>query len=344
MGYKRATNKMKIKYLLGAALCCALLVACQTNDPDKNTGNDNKTNNEVMEVLNDLVDGIGYIVDTKTLENGSIVMTDDKGNTITKDKDGNITIVTKEGETILIDNSIKEDSSAAKDKWYNSTWKSSAVNTPQEDQPDMNYRKKQFVENLRELGFVIEEVKVNKDSTVITNDNSDEYTIHFRNTTASLKIESTSTQYTDNRTYHYTRYDVMQKEIGEGETRYRFEISKNEWDYFEANLYEDFYEYNNESETYMRMYSRQIDGVELENDDAIYSYEGCDTNSTKEEVLSKDINTTYFNYHRLSETQIAASNNSVSYILNERANQDTPELEVRDLQGNRLISFGLVSL
>lgn len=335
---------MKTKYLIVAALCCIVMVACQSNDPDKNTGNNNKTNNEVIDGLNDLIDGIGNVVDTKTLEDGSTVMTDDKGNIITKDKDGNITIVTKEGETILIDNSIKEDPSAAKDKWYNSTWKSAKYNEPIQPEPDMNYRKRQFVATLKEYGFVVEEVKVNKDSTVKTNENSDEYTIHFRNTTASLKIESTSTQHTDNRTYHYTRYDVMQKEIGEGETRYRFEISKNEWDYFEANLYEDFYEYNNESETYMRVYSRQIDGVGLENDDAIYSYEGCDTNSTKEEVLSKDINTTYFNYHRLSETQIAASNNSVSYILNERANQDTPELEVRDLQGNRLISLGLVSL
>lgn len=334
---------MKIKYLLGAALCCFLLVACQTNDPDNNSGNDNKTNNEVIEGLNDLVDGIGNIVDTKTLENGSIVMTDDKGNTITKDKDGNITIVTKEGETILIDNSIKEDPSVAKDKWYNSTWKSSAVNTPQEDQPDMNYRKRQFVATLKEYGFVVEEVNVNKDSIEINIDDSDEYTMHFRNTTASLHKVSTSTQHTYNGTYHFKRYDVMQKTIGDGEIRYRFEITNNDWGNYSADLFEDIYEYNYDTESYIFVESRGIDGVGLEKDDAIYTYEGYDNNSTKEEVVSKDVTTTYFNYRRLSDTQIAASNNSVSYILKED-DGSTPELDVYDLQGNRLISLELVSL
>ena len=331
---------MKIKYLLGAALCCFLLVACQTNDPDNNSGNDNKTNNEVIEGLNDLIDGIGNVVDTKTLENGSIVMTDDKGNIITKDKDGNITIVTKEGETILIDNSIKEDPSAAKDKWYNSTWKSAKYNEPI---PDMNYRKRQFVATLKEYGFVVEEVNVNKDSIEINIDDSDEYTIHFRNTIASLQKVSTSTQHTYNGTYHFKRYDVMQKTIGDGEIRYRFEITNNDWGNYSADLFEDIYEYNYDSESYIFVESRGIDGVGLEKDDAIYTYEGYDNNSTKEEVVSKDVTTTYFNYRRLSDTQIAASNNTVSYILKEDEGS-TPQLEAYDLNGNHLITFDLVSL
>ena len=331
---------MKTKYLIVAALCCIVMVACQSNDPDKNTGNDNKTNNEVIEGLNDLIDGIGNIVDTKTLEDGSIVMTDDKGNTITKDKEGNITIVTKEGETILIDNSIKEDPSAAKDKWYNSTWKSAKYNEPI---PDMNYRKRQFVATLKEYGFVVEEVNVNKDSIEINIDDSDEYTIHFQNTTASLQKVSTSTQHTYNGTYHFKRYDVMQKTIGDGEIRYRFEITNNDWGNYSADLFEDIYEYNYDSESYIFVESRGIDGVGLEKDDAIYTYEGYDNNSTKEEVVAKDVTTTYFNYRRLSDTQIAASNNSVSYILKED-DGSTPELDVYDLQGNKLISLELVSL
>lgn len=331
---------MKTKYLIVAALCCIVMVACQSNDPDKNTGNDNKTNNEVIEGLNDLIDGIGNIVDTKTLEDGSIVMTDDKGNTITKDKEGYITIVTKEGETILIDNSIKEDPSAAKDKWYNSTWKSAKYNEPI---PDMNYRKRQFVATLKEYGFVVEEVNVNKDSIEINIDDSDEYTIHFQNTTASLQKVSTSTQHTYNGTYHFKRYDVMQKTIGDGEIRYRFEITNNDWDNYSADLFEDIYEYNYDSESYIFVESRGIDGVGLEKDDAIYTYEGYDNNSTKEEVVAKDVTTTYFNYRRLSDTQIAASNNSVSYILKED-DGSTPELDVYDLQGNKLISLELVSL
>ena len=335
---------MKTKYLIVAALCCTLFVACQTNDPDKHTGNDNKTNNESIEGLSDITDGIGNIVDTKTLDDGSTVMKDDKGNTITKDKDGNITIVTKNGEAILIDNSIKEDSSAAKDKWYNSTWKSSAVNTPQEGQPDMNYRKKQFVETLKNYGFVVEEVKINKDSTEITNDELDKYTLHFRTTTASLKKESTSTQYTSKGTYHFIRYDVKQKEIGDGEIRYRFEISRDEWGNYNADLNKDIYEYDYESESYVFWYSEGIDGVGLGKDDAICTYEGYDNNSTKEEVLSKNVTITYFNYRRLSDTQIAASNKFASYILKEKTNQNTPELEAYDLNGNHLISFVLISL
>ena len=175
---------MKAKYLLGVALCCFTMIACQPNDPDKNTGNDDKANNEVIEGLNDIADGIGNVVDTKTLDDGSTVIKDDKGNTITKDKEGNITIITKDGETILIDNSVKEDKSASKDKWYNSTWKNGAGNVPE---PNMDYRKKQFVETLKDYGFVIEEVKINKDSTEITNDELDEYTLHFRTTSFSQK-------------------------------------------------------------------------------------------------------------------------------------------------------------
>ena len=87
---------MKAKYLFSATLCCIALIACQGNDPNNEN---NKPSTEVIERLSDLVDGIGTIIDSKTLEDGSIVMTDNKGNTITKDKDGNITIITKDGET-----------------------------------------------------------------------------------------------------------------------------------------------------------------------------------------------------------------------------------------------------
>ena len=333
---------MKAKYLLGVALCCFTMIACQPNDPDKNMGNDNKTNNESIEGLSDITDGIGNIVDTKTLDDGSTVMKDDNGNTITKDKEGNITIVTKEGETILIDNSIKEDKSAPKDKWYNSTWKNGASNEPESPYIDMDYRKKQFIETLKNYGFVVEEVKINKDSTEITNDELDEYTLHFRYTTASLKKESTSTQYTSKGTYHFIRYDVKQKEIGDGEIRYRFEIVYNEWGRYDANLYEDTYYYDSESESYILMDSRNIDGVGLGKDDAICTYDGYDNNSTKEEVLSKNVSTTYFNYRRMNETQIAASNNTASYILKDDEGS-TPQLEAYDLNGNHLISFDLVS-
>ena len=330
---------MKMKYLFGAVLCCLVMVACQPNEPDKDTGNDDKTNTEIPEGLNDIVDGIGNIVDTKTIDDGSVVMTDDKGNTITKDKDGNITIVTKDGETIIIDNSIKEDESATKDKWYNTTWKSVEANYPY---IDMNYRRRQFVETLREYGFTIEEVNVNKDSTVVVTDNSDEYTLHFKTTTASLQKVSTSTQFTYNRTYHFIRYDVLQNEVGEGDVRYRFVITIDEWHNYNAELYEDHYYYDEEAGSFILMESRGIDGVGLEKYDAIITEEGYDTNNSNEKLLSKDITTTFYNYRRLSDTQIAVSNKSASYILKEDEDS-TPELEVYDLEGSHLLSFELVS-
>ena len=170
---------MKTKYLFSATLCCIALIACQGNDPNNEN---NKPSTEVIERLSDLVDGIGTIIDSKTLEDGSIVMTDDKGNTITKDKDGNITIITKDGETILIDNSIKEDSSTPKDKWYNTKWQSFSFHGISPD-IDLDDRKEQFVQTLREYGFIVEEHDITKDSTVIEIEENEEYSLQLRNTT-----------------------------------------------------------------------------------------------------------------------------------------------------------------
>ena len=206
---------MKAKYLFSATLCCIALIACQGNDPNNEN---NKPSTEVIERLSDLVDGIGTIIDSKTLEDGSIVMTDDKGNTITKDKDGNITIITKDGETILIDNSIKEDSSTPKDKWYNTKWQSFyGISSPEID-PDGG--KEQFVQTLREYGFIVEEHDITKDSTVIEIEENEEYSLQLKNTTATMQQMVTSTKYTYSRTYQFTWYDVIQETVGEGEIRY----------------------------------------------------------------------------------------------------------------------------
>ena len=60
---------MKAKYLFSATLCCIALIACQGNDPNNEN---NKPSTEVIERLSDLVDGIGTIIDSKTLEDGSM--------------------------------------------------------------------------------------------------------------------------------------------------------------------------------------------------------------------------------------------------------------------------------
>lgn len=328
---------MKIKYLLGAALCCFLLVACQTNDPDNNSGNDNKTNNEVIEGLNDLVDGIGNIVDTKTLEDGSTVMTDDKGNTITKDKDGNITIVTKEGETILIDNSIKEDPSAAKDKWYNSTWKN---NNNHPVSPDMYEEIPEFISLIQRYGFHVEQKEIPKDSIITEQEKENNYTIHFRNTTASLQQVDTVREYTYTRRIQYLQITLFPEEIGNEEHRYELVIYNNY-----AVLYEKYYRYDNSTETYVLDDEVVIDGMwrySLNEDNSFTICQGTITMNSSERIVSTNKQTTLFNYRRMNDTQIAASNNSASYILKED-DGSTPQLEAYDLEGNHLISFNLVS-
>lgn len=322
------------------ALCCMVLVACQGNEPDKDKGEDDQQKTEIIERLDDLVDGIGKIVDSKTLDDGTIVMTDDNGNSITKDKDGNITIVTKEGEKILIDNSIQEDQISPKDKWFHTKWKNYCAISPE---IDLNYRKEEFVQTLRRYGFTVSNVVINKDSIVIVTEQNDDYVLYFKSTTASLRQASVSTKYTYNRTYQLKKYQVEQKTVGDGELRYRFAIEYYEYGSYGANLYEDYYEYNPESDSFVLYDSRQIDGVGLGKDNAIYIDNGYENNSTKEDVLSQSITTTFFNYRRLSDTQIAANNNSISYILKEDPEDDTPELEVYDLEGNHLITFELVS-
>lgn len=328
---------MKIKYLLGTALCCFLLVACQTNDPDNNSGNDNKTNNEVIEGLNDLVDGIGNNVDTKTLEDGSTVMTDDKGITITKDKDGNITIVTKEGETILIDNSIKEDPSAAKDKWYNSTWKN---NNNHPVSPDMYEEIPEFISLIQSYGFHVEQKENPKDSIITEQEKENSYIIHFRNTTASLQQVDTVREYTYTRRIQYLQITLFPEEIGNEEHRYELVIQNNY-----AVLYEKYYHYDNSTETYVLDGEWIIDSMNqywLNDDNSFTFYQGTTTLNPTERIVSTNKQTTLFNYRRINDTQIAASNNTASYILKDDEGS-TPRLEAYDLNGNHLISFDLVS-
>lgn len=328
---------MKAKYLFSATLCCIALIACQGNDPNNEN---NKPSTEIIERLSDLVDGIGTIIDSKTLEDGSIVMTDDKGNTITKDQDGNITIITKDGETILIDNSIKEDSSTPKDKWYNTKWQQSFYGSTD----IVDDRKEQFVQTLREYGFIVEEHDITKDSTVIKIEENEEYSLQLRNTTATMQQMVTSTKYTYSRTYQFTWYDVIQETVGEGEIRYRFAIeSDEEFSHYAAILYEDYYYYDHETGSFILSESRLIDGLFIGNDNVICVDKGYQNKDTKEELLSKNTTSTLYNYRRLSDTQLAASNNSASYILREYTENDTPELKVYDLDGNHLITFHLVS-
>lgn len=325
---------MKAKYFVMATLCCAILSACQKNEPEVN--NNGQSTTEVIEEVNDLVDGLGTIVETTTQDDGSVVMKDDQGNTITKDKDGNITIVMKDGETIYIDNSIKEDKTAAKDKWFHSTWRSPQYNSiepiwPSEDEP-------RLVSRLRELGFEIGETNISFDTVIVEQKQYSDYTIYFRYTTGSLQQKDTVEKHTITETRNYLKITLFPGEVGDGEVRYALVIQDNI-----AFLYERYYYYDVETEKYeldgewlIEMYDRINDNNEILLDG------GIDKN-TQTEILSTKTQTTYYNYRRISDTQMAVSNNSGSFILKEIAEDEIPEMEVYDMEGNRLLTIELVA-
>ena len=111
-------------------------------------------------------------------------------------------------------------------------------------------------------------------------------------------------------------------------------------------LYEKYYYYDNSTETYVLDGEWIIDSMDrywLNDDNSFTLYQGTTTLNPTERIVSTNKQVTLFNYRRLNDTQIAASNNSASYILKEDDGL-TPQLEAYDLKGNRLISFNLVSL
>ena len=328
---------MNIRYLL-AAMCCVFLVACQKNEPEQKTGN--QPDSEIVGQLSDFFGGIGAIVETATLQDGSVVMKDDKGNTITKDKDGNITIVTQDGETIYIDNSIKEDKSAPKDKWFHSTWD---TNRNEPELADLKEPVPAFIGHLQQLGFNVEQNKIFKDSTIVEQKNNTDYTIHFNYTTASLLTNDTIVKYTYTYSVEYLKITLSPGEIGDGEIRYALVITGGY-----AELYERAYHYNSETGQYEYDSEWKIDELERyyvsEEDHSFTLYQGKEDKNIQREIVSGRKYTTWFNYRRLSDTQLAVSNNSASYLLNESTSNNRPLLKAYDLDGHYLKTFELVSL
>lgn len=321
---------MKTKYLF-AALCCVVMLSCQNNAPTLSGGGA------------DLYEGVGKIVDTKSMDDGSEVMTDVNGNVITKDKDGNVTIVTPQNETIIIDNSINEDSSAPKDKWYNSTWQSLHKESPVPINPPE--RVPDFFTRILGYGFQVWQENVTKDSTIVEHHTYTEYLGKFRNTTAYLQQKDTNVQYTYTQENQYIKVSFVPGELGDGETRYELE----NWN-GRVVLWENQYEYDYSLEEYVPVDRRMID--ELENvyapaDNIIYFYQGSTTKDSRRELVSAKTKTTFYNYRRLSDVQIVASNNSGEYLLKEVEHEasETPELEVYELNGSGycLLQLELIS-
>ena len=331
---------MKNKYLLFALSAC-LLVACQKNEPVQQS-NDSQPNSETIAQLGDFVDGIGTIVETVTLQDGSVVMKDDQGNTITKDKDGNVTIVTKDGETFLIDNSIKEDKSAPKDKWFNTTWKAGGnMNEPMPG--ELIESVPVFIERIQQLGFIVEQNNISRDTTFTEQKNYYSYFIHFNHTTASLQQVDTLIEYTYTQSANNLKMTLFPGVVGDGEMRYKLDVTYSGV----VELYEQYYYYNYETGQYELENEWKVDELEryyVDENNSFVLYQGTETTNISTEVVSASTQTTWFNYRRLDDTQLAASNNSLSYLLKEGEDEGQPLLKVLDLNGNYLAVFELISL
>lgn len=325
-----------------------MLVACGGNDPiQPEEEQEFAEYQEFAEQLSDAIEGIGKITGVETKEDGSVVLTDDQGNIITQDAEGNISIVMSDGETVLMDNSIKEDPTAPKDKWYNTKWGSVAnYNSPDIDPNGGKYAFLRILENYMPR---LESSEVSKDSTVVFVDEEIFCTLSFFTTTASRKLEEKEVRYTYERTYHFTKYDVVPQTVGDGDIRYRLAI-EDYLDFYgnpkkEAILYEDHYDYNPENGSFDLGYSELIWSCDVEPDNAIYITKEFQTNSEKEEVLSNKVTTKFYNYRRLGETKIAANNKEESFILEENTESEAPmpEMSAYDTKGNHLMDFVLVS-
>lgn len=327
---------MKTTNFLVAAMCCFVITACNGNAPEN--GNNNSQNQELIDQLGDYVEGIGTIVDTQTLDDGTIVMTDEKRNTITQDKDGNITIQTKNGTT-YIDNSIDENLNAAKDKWYNTTWvhgdNSNAPSIYPMDEVPI------FFHHLETLGFQVDQEDVSQDKTDYDQYNYGESIIRFCTTTGSLQQKDTTVKYTYNRSYKYLKFTLYPGVVGNDEHKYELVIENNI-----ARLYERIYRYDNSSGKYEPVSEGLIEELhryEVQNGNTIYIPRGFETLNTTSEILSWTSVTTWFNYRRLNDTKIAVSNNTISYILEEDMETVIPSMKAYDKNGNKLMDFQLIS-
>ncbi len=318
---------MKTKYLIVAALCCIVMVACQGNAPDNKSWKGDKQSSEIVERLDGLVDSIGSIIDSKTLKDSTVVLTDDHGNTITKDKEGNITIVTKEGRIIIIDISINEDSTSAKDKWYNTKWK--YTKSTSSLRPD--YMFYDFLRHLRTCEFQIEERDYMSKDTIVTNIiNCDTRNVFLRTTACSIQKNETQTEYTYHRTYNYVQYIVPQEDLY-GRYRYSVNVSKNDSTYY----YHTIYRADSGNSSIVAFYSSK-DSVLIGPKDYINI-------DTQEKLLSRNDTTIFYNYRRLDDTQLAVFNNSESYIFKEITDRSKPYMSMCDMNGKQLIEFELIS-
>lgn len=317
---------MKAKYLLSIVLSSMVMISCQGNTPDKDNRRDIKQSSEIVERLDSIGEKIGSIVNAVTQKDGSIVLTDDMGNTITKDTEGNITILTKDGVVILIDYSVNEDASAAKDKWYNSKWSGMRYKVGYAEMDEFH----EFLNRLKMYGFQIEKRTYSKDSIVTYIVDGNLYKMGLKTTTCSIQKTETQTEYTDNRIYNLVQHIVSPDYVEKQGTIYRYEVIVSEEDshyYFHV-----IYAGQNICDYYVSQ-----DSVLIE----VKNYQNIDT---QERLLSRSDTTIYYNYHRLNDTQLAIHNNSESYIFKETTDGTKPYLSMYDLNDQKIAEFELSSL
>jgi len=273
-----------------------------------------------MDQVTDLVEGIGAIVNTQTMSDGSTVSTDNKGNKITIDPEGNTIVEAANGEKTTIDNSIHEDKNAPEDKWSDTRWISAGFSIM-----DPEWNRSGFIDRAENLGFQINGQEVSKDSTVEKEYEYESVYLDIYTTTAAITHILTKTHYTSNRTYYFTKYPIFTQTIYNGDTKYTMTIEERIYGGLYAVIYREEYVDEYIIDEYI------IDKCPIDDDNAIYIYhhEQTQTHSENEQPLSKTTETEFYNYQRISDSQVTISNNTTSYSLIETQTEglDFPILE-----------------
>lgn len=332
---------MKAKYLI-LALSCMLMFACNSNNPD---GGNNSQSMELINQLGGFAEGIGTIVNTQTLNDGTVVMTDDHGNSITRDNDRNVTIVTQEGEIIMIDNSINEDPTATKDKWYNTKWTGtggkfseigaaanySEVRGITFQQAYLQDNLQNFLNRLKDYGFqIVEQNYMSKDSSETNVVDGSMYNMSLKITTCAIQTTITQTEYTSHKKYNYVRYIVSPEIVFRNGEEYRYVIEVVP----EVNI-TYYYHVIYKGEKAVDVYGCK--------DNVLNGLKDFQIIDSQEKLLSRSDTTIFYNYRRLNDTQLAVYNNSESYIFKENTNNTKPSMYMCDINGHELVYFGLSS-
>lgn len=327
-----------MKKIISISLAVVLLTlfGCKQEEPDQ--PKNGSKNGNISKIFN-LYDGLGNIIKTDTHDDGSMSMLDDNGNKIEMDKDSNFVITTTDGEIISIDHTILENKTESHDKWSNTKWEGIMSCTPEEPTTRRDDSQK-FIDIMQQMGFFALYENLSKDSTKIEETESKKYYLSFRNTTCSIQTIDSIWEQISTYVYKYNKYSLIDKVIASTDSSIVKKLVVTDDRILLKNEY----------------YSSMYDGTKiLINEEVIFEYQtlyrgivlvqtNCDLVSSSSTLLSSKKQTEYFNFKRINEKQIAISNLTGAYYLDDDIHfGGKPCLEFETKSKYSGISFELIS-